>query len=306
MKIVRLAGSTQPPTLIEEDAPEPRPGQGELLIRVCAAGVILTELSWYPTSHCKTGEARIGAVPSHEFSGVVEDVGEDVGRLEIGHEVFGMNDWYSEGAMAEYCVAPYFALAPKPGCLTHVEAASVPISALTAWQGLFDRANLQPGERVLVHGGAGGVGVFAIQVARLHGAHVIATASARNRDFLLGLGANQVIDYQQSRFEESAQQMDVVFDTVGGETLERSWSVLKPGGRLVTIVSTEVGSADPRVKQAFFIVEPNQKQLFKIAALLNSTQLRTVVDTAIPLSEAPELYAGAVARQGRGKMVVAM
>lgn len=184
MRIIRLAGSAQTPALIEDAAPEPRPGQGELLIRVCAAGVILAELSWYPTSHRKTGAPRTGAVPSHEFSGVVAAVGQDVGPLEIGHEVFGMNDWYSNGAMAEYCVAPYFALAPKPGCLTHVEAASVPISALTAWQGLFDRANLQPGERVLVHGGAGGVGVFAIQLAHLHGARVIATASERNRDFV--------------------------------------------------------------------------------------------------------------------------
>ena len=137
-----------------EDAPIPQPGPAELLIRVLAAGVIPTELGWYPTTHTRTGQSRTGAVPCHEFSGVVTGVGADVGDLETGREVFGMNDWYSEGALAEYCVAPFFAVAPKPAALTHAEAASVPISALTAWQGLFERARLQPGERVLVHGGA--------------------------------------------------------------------------------------------------------------------------------------------------------
>jgi NADPH:quinone reductase-like Zn-dependent oxidoreductase len=155
---------------MQQDASVPRPGRAELLIQVCAAGVILTELSWYPTSHRKTGEARVGAVPGHEFSGVVAAVGEQVGSLEIGQDVYGMNDWYSDGAIAEYCIAPFFAIAPKPHSLTHAEAASVPISALTAWQGLFERAKLQPGERVLVHGGAGAVGIFVIQLAKLHGA----------------------------------------------------------------------------------------------------------------------------------------
>ena len=240
MRIVRLAespGSIQPGQLMQQDASVPRPGRAELLIQVCAAGVILTELSWYPTSHRKTGEARVGAVPGHEFSGVVAAVGEQVGSLEIGQDVYGMNDWYSDGAMAEYCIAPFFAIAPKPHSLTHAEAASVPISALTAWQGLFERAKLQPGERVLVHGGAGAVGIFVMQLAKLHGAQVIATLSARNSDFVTSLGANQVIDYRESRFEACVRDLDVVFDTVGGETLERSWNVLKPGGRMVTVVS---------------------------------------------------------------------
>jgi len=144
--IVGLADSVQPPSLIQDDAPQPRPGRGELLIRVRAAGVTLKELSWYPTTHRQTGEARTGALPAHEFSGVIAGVGEDVGGLEIGQEVFGMNDRYPDGAMAQDCIAPFFALAPKPRRLTHVEAASVPIGALTAWQGLFDHAKLQPGE----------------------------------------------------------------------------------------------------------------------------------------------------------------
>src|SRR5215831_1120932 len=137
-----------------------------------------------------------------------------------------MNDWYAQGASAEFCCAPPTAIARKPARLTHVEAASIPIDALTAWQGLFDRAHLQAGERVLIHGGAGGVGVLAIQLARLRGAHVLTTASGHDRDFLLRLGARQVIDYHTERFEDVAGNVDVVFDAVGGETLRRSWSVL--------------------------------------------------------------------------------
>ncbi len=305
MRIIRLVDS-QPPSLIQDDVPEPRPGRGELLIKLCAAGLMLTELSWYPTSHRKTGEPRIGAVPGHEFSGVVAAVGEEVGCLEIGHEVYGMNDWYADGALAEYCIAPYFAVAPKPCRLTHVEAASVPISALTAWQGLFDHAKLQPGDRVLIHGGAGAVGIFAVQLALLHGSRVIATASTRNLGFVSSFGADQVIDYRESRFEECLKELDVVFDTVGGDTLERSWSVLKPGGRMVTVVSTAADSTDARVKKAFFIVEPNQKQLVEVGALLDSGRLRTVVDGVIPLSQVPEAYGGKLERPGRGKLVVAV
>ncbi len=265
-----------------------------------------TELGWYPTSHSKTGAQRDGAVPAHEFSGVVASVGQGVGSLEIGREVFGMNDWYCDGAMADYCVAPFFAVSPKPFCLTHAEAASVPIAALTAWQGLFDHAQLQPGERILVQGGAGAVGAFAIQLARLHGARVVATASAENLDFVSSLGAEQVIDYRASRFEECVRDLDVVLDTVGDGTLERSWSVLKAGGRMVTVVSSAEASTDARVKQAFFIVEPNQKQLSLVGALLDAGRLRPVVDSVIPLSEAPAAYAGQVRRQGRGKLVVAV
>ena len=303
MRSVSLAESNQAP-VVKENAVPPQPGRGELLIRVCAAAVMPTEIFWYPTTHRKNGEKRTGAIPGHEFAGVVTAIGEDVGSLEIGREVFGMNDWFSDGAMAEYCVAPFFAVAPKPPRLSYVEAASVPISALTAWQGLFDRAKLRPGERVLVHGGAGAVGIFAIQLARLHGARVIATTSSPNAELVTSLGAEQVIDYREQRFEECVNEVDVVFDTVGGETLERSWGILRPGGRMVTIVSTAEDSRDPRVKQAFFIVEPNQKQLVEIGDLLDDGRLRTVVDAVVPLWRAPEAYAGKEPRHHRGKVVV--
>jgi len=306
VKALLFNDSSEKPALVEGTEPQPVPGPGELLVRVCAAGVTPTELGWYPTRHKRTGETRIGAIPGHEFSGVIASAGTNVGSLKPGQVVFGMNDWFANGAMAEYCIAPFSAVAPKPPRLTHVEAASVPIGALTAWQGLFDHAKLQPGERVLVHGGAGSVGSFAVQLARHHGAHVIATASDHNIDFVASLGAEQVIDYGKSRFDEVARDLDVVFDTVGGETLERSWSVLKPQGRMVTVVSSEENSAEDRVKKAFFIVEPNQQQLAAMGDLLESGLLRTFVDSVVPLSDAPEVYAGHIRRRGRGKIVVAV
>jgi NADPH:quinone reductase-like Zn-dependent oxidoreductase len=297
MRAMRLTETPEGQMLAEADVPCPQPDPGELLICVCAAGVTKTELEWYPTSHTKTGEKRAGAIPCHEFSGVVADGGQ---------EVFGMNDWFADGALAEYCVAPASSVALKPLFLSHAEAASIPIGALTAWQGLFDRAGLQAGERVLIHGGAGAVGVFAIQLAAQQGAHVIATASSANLDFTASLGAKQSIDYRASRFEDLVQNVDVVFDTVGGDTLDRSWSVLRPGGRLVTVVSTAENSTDGRVKKAFFIVEPNQEQLTEVSRRIAQGQLRTVVDAVIPLSEAPLAYRGELERQGRGKIVVAL
>ena len=193
----------------------------------------------------------------------------------------------------------------KPAHLSHAEAAAVPIGALTAWQGLLDRAHLRSGERLLVQGAAGAVGVFAVQLGRLHGAEVVATASGRNREFVLQLGATQVIDYQAQAFERTVRDVDVVFDAVGGEILERSWSVLKPGGRLVTIAADSEGTKDPRVKDAFFIVEPKQQQLTEIASLLSTGRLRAFVDAQVLLADAPAAYEGKVKRQhGYGKVVI--
>ena len=304
MRVVRVTDSEPGTRLAQGTAPEPSPGKFELLIRVCAAGIIPTELGWYPTTHTKSGDPRLGAIPSHQFSGVVAGIGDGVGSLELGRAVFGMNDWFADGAVAEYCIAPFHAVAPKPSRLTHTEAASVPISALTAWQGLLDRARLQPGERVLIHGAAGAVGSFAVQLAHRNGARAIATASQRDADFVKELGAEEVIDYRTSSFEESAAGVDVVFDTVGGDVLRRSWSVLRPGGRMVTIASSAESAMDARTKAAFFIVEPNQKQLSIVADLLDRGELRTVVDAAIPLVRAKEAFADSRPGRHRGKVVV--
>jgi len=197
-------------------------------------------------------------------------------------------------------------IAPKPQRLSHAEAASVPIGALTAWQGLFDRAKLQRGERLLVHGGAGAVGVFAIQLAHWHGADVTATASAHNPEFVKGLGANRVLDYKAVRFEDEVRDIDVVFDTVGGETLERSWRVLKPNGRMVTIATSSEATGDERTKAAFFIVEPNRPQLLEIARLMDGGELRPFVDAVVPFRDAAKAFAGTAVRNGRGKLVVSV
>lgn len=307
MRIMRLSDSVQPPALVEDNISQPQPRRGKLVIRIHAAGVTSKELLWYPTTHNKDGNRRDRTIPGHEFSGVVAALGEGASGFDIGQEVYGMNDWYSDGAMAEYCIAEPASIAQKPTSLTHAEAASVPIGALTAWQGLFDHAKLQTGERVLVHGGAGGVGIFAIQLAHFHGVHVTSTASARNLAFVLQLGADQVIDYQSVRFEENVPEMDVVFDTVGGETLQRSWDVLKPGGRMITVAADNDTTTDDRVRQAFFIVEPNHEQLTRIAHMLDAGGLRTVVDMVVPLGQASAAYTGKVrGRRGRGKVVVAV
>ncbi len=292
MKSWRLTGSAQHAELVETDLPQPKPHEGEVLVRVHAAGITPTEVLWSPTWQMKNGEKRIGAIPSHEFSGVI---------AETGEEIFGMNDWFADGALAEYCVTQSAWIARKPQHLTHAEAASFPIGALTAWQGLFDRAKLQPGERVLIHGGAGSVGIFAIQLAHSRGAHVITTVSARNSEFVTELGANEVIDYKATPFEDKAPDMDVVFDTVGGDTLRRSWDVLKPNGRLVTIAASAETPPDERTKQAFFIVEPNRQQLLEMIG-----NLRPVVDTVLPFSQASDAYTGNVKKKGRGKLVVAV
>jgi NADPH:quinone reductase-like Zn-dependent oxidoreductase len=307
MKVMRFNDSTNAPALVAATVLVPQPRPGEILARVQAAGVTPTELQWYPTTHTSDGGKRTGAIPGHEFSGIVEAVGRDVDPGLVGHEVFGLNDWFADGATAEYCVAQASGIAPKPNHLSHAEAASVPIGALTAWQGLFDRARLRAGERVLIHGASGSVGIFAVQLARRAGASVIATASARNAEFLRQLGAERVIDYHSGSFEEHVSDMDVVFDGVGGTTLERSWNVLKRAGRMVTIAAASEGAHDERTKAAFFIVEPNQQELSEIARLLDRGELKTCVDGVVPLAQASAVYFGIGGRRlGRGKVVITL
>ena len=309
MRAMQLSSPENPPQLREADIPQPQPAANEVLVRVYAAGVTTTELGWYPNTHTKSGAPRTGAVPAHEFSGVVAAVGDQVKDFTVGQEIYGMNDWFAEGALAEYCVALPAGIALKPATLSHIEAAGVPIPALTAWQGLFDRAKLQAGERVLIHGAAGAVGVFAVQLAHMRGAHVIATASQRNYDFVLQLGANEVIDYTSQRFESVARDIDVVFDVLGGDTLHRSWQVLNPTGRMVEISSSveDEAKTDARIAKAFFIVEPNQQQLMDVAKSINADKLKVFIDAVVPFSEAASAYSGQIKhREGHGKIVVSV
>ena len=302
MKSISLRARGGPEALAYDEVQQPRPGEGEVLIRVHAAGVINTELSWVPTWTTQTGEPRtLPVIPGHEFSGEIAALGAGVTDADVGDLVYGLNDWYRDGASAEFCLARVADLAHKPARVDHVHAAATPISALTAWQGLIEHGGLAAGQRVLIHGAAGGVGTLAVQLARWRGARVTATASSANLDFVRSLGADEVIDYRAQRFEDVVRNVDVVFDTVGGETLERSWSVLKPGGRLVTVAASGEQTTDERIRAAYFIVEPSRTQLVEISRLIDGDALRPVVGAVFPLAEGRKAYQH---KPVRGKVVI--
>ncbi len=302
MKAAYLTHKAGAEALIVGDLVKPTPKAGEVLVRVHATALTPTELNWYPTFHVASGAERpFPIVLGHEYSGVVEALGDEAAGFQVGEAVYGLNDWFNNGAQAEYVVAPETMLARKPSTLDHKLAAAVPISALTAWQGLFEKARLQRGERVLIHGAAGGVGLFAVQLAKQQGAHVIVTASASNSAFLRELGADEVIDYRSTRFEEVVHNIDVVFDAVGGETLARSWSVLKPDGRVVTIAAGSESALEPRVHDAFLLVRADGAQLAEIGDRIDSGALRIMTAGAYALADVHAAYqhAGRGAKQGK-------
>jgi NADPH:quinone reductase-like Zn-dependent oxidoreductase len=291
MKAVRLHSHARPAAFVYEEAPRPQPGEGEVQVRVHAAAVTPTELDWLPTTKTQNGEPRpLPMILGHEFSGEISAVGAGVGDLREGDAVYGMNDWFRDGAQAEYCVARSVEVAAKPRSVDHVVAAATPISVLTAWQGLIDRAHISSGQTVLIQGAAGAVGLFAVQLARRLGARVVGTCSTANVEFVRGLGADEVIDYRTQRFEDRVGNVDAVFDTVGGETLERSWEVLKPGGKAITIAASGEHTPSQRVRDAFFIVEPNRGQLEQVARLIDAGELQSPVDAVFPLAEAARAY----------------
>jgi NADPH:quinone reductase-like Zn-dependent oxidoreductase len=307
MKAIRIHGRGGPERLVYEDAPQPHPGRGEVLVRVSAAGVIANELRWDETYQTKAGDKRVLPIPGRDLSGVVEEVGPDTPPLTLGSQVYAMMDYGRDGAEAELTIALPSELAPKPHTLDSVQAAAVPLSALTAWQALFEHASLKPRQTVLIHGAAGGVGVFAVQLAHWTGAYVIATASARNRDFLHELGASVVIDYTTTRFEDEVHEVDLVFDTVGGDTLQRSWQVIKPGGVLVTIASPPPSFENAKahgIRPVWFIVEPNRDELIQIGTLIDAGHLRPIIDTVFPLSQARQAYEQGARGHTRGKIVL--
>lgn len=305
MKAAYLNRKAGAEALIVGDLAKPFPKAGEVLVRVHAAAITSSELEWYPTFHLASGEARpFPIVLGHEFSGVIEGLGADVRSFQVGDEVCGLNDWFANGAQAEFVVAPVAMLAHKPAVLDHAHAAAVPISALTAWQALFEKTRLQRGERVLIHGAAGGVGQFAVQMAKELGAHVIATASGASRVFVQLLGADAVIDYHTERFDEVVRDIDVVFDGVGGETLRRSWRVLRQGGRLVTIAAPSAGSAEPRVHDAFLLVRADGTQLAEIARRLDARELHVRIAGAFPLEQVHQAWRPAFSGSRQGKTVL--
>jgi NADPH:quinone reductase-like Zn-dependent oxidoreductase len=308
MKAIRIHGRGGPDHLVYDEVPKPHPGPGEVLVRVAASGIIVTELTWDVTYQTAASEPRPLPIPGRDLSGVVAEVGTGVSDVAVGDAVYAMLGYGRDGAEADYAIALPSELAPKPRTLDDVQAAAVPLSALTAWKALFIHAQVSPGHRVLIHGAAGGVGTYAVQFAHWAGAHVLATASARNTDFLRGLGADQIIDYAASRFEDVAHDVDVVFDLVGGDTLTRSWRVVREDGVVVSVVSPRPTEQAPRpeVRFVWFIVEPSGEQLRQIGALLDAGQVRPVVYQVFPLAAARQAYDAGLHGHPRGKIVLSI
>jgi len=276
------ATSSDPASLTCQRLPVPEPAPGELLVEVRATAVTAGELAWPETWP---------AIPCHDLSGMVAAVGRGVAGWQPGEKAYGLIGFDRPGAAAEYVTVPAADLAPGPAAVDHVEAAALPLGALTAWQALHEHAQLQPGQHVLVHGGAGGVGAYVVQLAAAHGARVTATASARDRGFVAGLGAGQVIDYAD-RFEDQVSDVDVVVDPVGGETLARSWPVLRTGGILIAIAEEPGASHGGRsdVRSVYFVVRPDGGQLRELAALADRQQLRPAVSLTFGLEDLPAAF----------------
>lgn len=306
MRAIRLHRRGGPDQLVLEDAPVPELGTEDVLVRVAATGITPTELGWDETYQHPDGSPRIPTIPGHEVSGLVDRVAPDVGDLEPGDAVYGLADFPRDGAAAEFVAVRALNLAKKPRSIGHIEAASLPLAALTAWQALFVHGQLGAGQSVLIHAGAGGVGSLAVQLARWRGLRVFATASARDAAFVQALGADVVIDYRAERFEDVAREMDVVFDTVGGETQERSLGVLRKDGVLVSVVSRVEPSvaAQHGVRAVYFIVEGDRPQLEEIASLVDDGTLKPIIAKVFPLARTREAFEFGAASHSPGKIVL--
>lgn len=296
-----------PEVLKEVEVQRPAPRPNEVLVRVRAAGLNPTD--W---KHRDNG-GFLGEPPfvlGWDVSGVVEAVGIGVVRFQPGDEVFGMLSYpFGHGSHAEYVTAPARVFAHKPASVDHIQAGALPLVSLTAWQALVEYADVQPGQRVLIHAAAGGVGHVAVQIAKARGAHVIGTASAGKHEFLRGLGADEVIDYRETDFAEAVKDVDVVLDTLGGETSVRSLGVLRPGGVVVSILP--VGSDDfyeeaerLGVRALRMLVDSDRADLRAIADLVDKGQLRAEIAGTFPLADAAEAHALGDTGRTAGKLVL--
>jgi len=294
MLAVRLHAPGDPARLVAEQLPTPRPGAGEALVRVHAAAITRGELDW-PAD-------RLPAIPSYEFSGVVAAVGPGVEQVRVGEAVYALGDFGRDGAAADYTVVDAGLLAPKPRTLDHLQSAAIPLAGLSAWQGLFEHGRLAAGQRVLIHGAAGGIGAFAVQLAHWRGAHVVGTASTANLETARALGADQVLDHTTTRFEDAVEPVDVVFDTAGGDRLERSPAVLRPGGRLVSVAEEPPDAAG--ITASYFVVAPNRRQLVELAEAADRGELRPVIDQVFPLGDARQAFERSLGNHRPGKIVL--
>ena len=306
MKAIVVHEYGGPEVLKYEDAPQPEPKGDELLVRVIAAGVNPVDRVARSEKGAEFFHIKLPAIPGYDFAGVVEKTGAKVTQFKTGDPIYAYVALNKGGGYAEYAVATEREAALKPQSLTYVEAAAVPLVAETAWQALIDTAKLNAGQTVLIHGGSGGVGSFAIQIAKARGAKIIATASTANQDLLKQLGADVAIDYTTQKFEDVAKNVDVVLDSVGKDTLVRSYGVVKKGGFIVSIV----GDPDPAelekhgIHGASISVEPNSSELAEIAKLINEKKIKVIVSQTLPLSEALKAHEQVATGHTRGKIVL--
>jgi len=306
MKAVVIHEYGGPEVLKYEDVPQPEPKQDQLRIHVIAAGVNPVDGMIRSGMFDKEGRRAFPVILGGDISGVVEKVGSNITKFKSGDPVFAYVSLDNSGGYAQYAVVTEREAAPKPKSLTYVEAAAVPIVALTAWQALIDTAKLKAGQTVLIHGGSGGVGSFAIQIAKAHGAKVIATASTANQELLKQLGADVAIDYTKQNFENIAKDVDVVLDSIGKDTLARSYGVMKKGGIIVSLVARP----DPAelekhgIRGEALSVDPNSDELSEIGKLIDEKKINVIVSQTFPLSEARKAQEQVATGHTRGKIVL--
>ena len=304
MKAVRIHDFGGADVMHIEDIPAPVPRRGEVLIKVVAASVNPVDYKMR-SGEFKPPGMTMPATLGRDIAGIVEAVGRDVERIDVGDEVYVLLD-RDHGGYAEYVIADAELVALKPSSIDFTHAAAVPLAAVTAWQGLFDHGKLKTGERVLIHGAAGGVGHFAVQFAKDRGAHVIATAREEDHDLLINLGADLVIDYKNARFEDEVNEVDLVLDLVAGDTQARSWKSLKKGGRRVsTRKAPSASDGAPRdAKGESFMAKPDRKLLEEIGRLIDRDKVHVVVDQTLPLEEVRRAHEFMEHEHVRGKLVL--
>lgn len=306
MRAIRLHEHSGIDGIRVDDAPRPRAGAGQVLIEVKAAGV--NPVDWKIAEGLGKDEFghELPVTLGADVSGVVAEVGDGVNDLKAGDEVFGYLSLARCGAFAEHAIAEPNELAAKPPGLSHAQAAAIPVAALTAWQAMFDKAKLTTGQTVLIHAASGGVGHFAVQLARHRGARVIGTASGANEDFVRGLGADEFINYRDTNFEDVVSRVDLVLDSIGGETQERSFRTLKSGGWLISIVGPPSDQLAEKhaVRATYMMVQPNGRQLAEIAQLAASDRLRVTVAETIPLENGIDALHQSKRGRTRGKLVL--
>lgn len=306
MKAVRIHEYGGPDVLELEDAPTPEPAKDEVLVKVYATSV--NPVDWKIREGMRKDKfpANLPLIPGWDVSGVIEKLGSDVRKFRPGDEVYGRPDPTKNGAYAEYIVVKAAQLGMKPKSIDHINAAAVPLAGLTAWQGLFDRGHLEKGQKVLIHAASGGVGTFAVQFAKWKGAYVIGTASAANISFVKQLGADEVIDYHNENFEDKLSDVDLVFDTIGGETQKRSIKVLKNGGRLITTLKPEF-IAEAKEKHIYlegYTAQSYPNQLEQIAGLIDQGIIQSVISMVFNLDEARKAQEISEGGHVRGKIVI--